>query len=133
MPAETARARNCAPRERSGAFHSRISCIRCAAPNYHLSGSRIFGRKTFTVLIFVVRRAFSAEELPTQFLLFERKRIDRELRDRSVGALVRLAIEDAHGVIAQPQEGRSAPPPEIRNGVSRNDYWLAAPQIDQVH
>ena len=70
------------------------------------------------------------------FLLYGALLVPKSFRPNSCAinlwARVRFAIEDAHGVIAQPREGRSAPLPGIRNGVSQNDYWLAAPQIDQV-
>ena len=59
--------------------------------------------KELAVLLLVEPSAFDVKQ-PEAGEPRERERIDRELRDRLVGAGVRLVIEDVHGAVADLQE-----------------------------
>ena len=60
-------------------------------------------REEFAVFILVELGAFDIEK-PQARQPGERERVNHELRDRLVGAGVRLVIEDVHGAVADLQE-----------------------------
>src|SRR5687768_15151051 len=79
-------------------------------------------RKELAVFLLVEPRAFDVEEVKTGNEARERERVDRQLRDRLVGARVGLVVKDMHGAVAHLQEinmagdrplGRSHPRREL--------------------
>ena len=61
-------------------------------------------RKKLVVFLLVEPGAFDVEEFQARHADGERERIDRELRDRLVGARIGFVIEDVHGVVADLQK-----------------------------
>ena len=57
-------------------------------------------REKLAVFLLVEPRTLDVEELEAGDEARQRERIDRELGDRSIGASVRLIVEDVHGAIA---------------------------------
>ena len=61
-------------------------------------------RKKFVVFLLVEPGAFDVEEFQARHAHGERERIDRELRDRLVGARIGFVVEDVHGIVAHLQK-----------------------------
>ena len=61
-------------------------------------------RKELVVFFLVEPGAFEVEELQAGHADGERERVDRELRDRLVGARIGLVIEDVDGVVPDLQK-----------------------------
>ena len=57
-------------------------------------------REKFAILFFVEPRALDVEEFETGNEARQRERVDRELRDRPIGAGVGLIVEDVDGAVA---------------------------------
>ena len=98
-------------------------------------------RKKFAVLLLVEPRALDVEQLEARHEPRERERVDRELRDRLVGARIRLVIEDVHGAVAHLQKvdvagdrslGRTHPRRELDAVLllERGDVGLCQPDRD---
>jgi hypothetical protein len=58
----------------------------------------------FAVLLLVEPRALDVEELETRHETRQCERVDRELRDRLVGARIRFVVEDVHRAVAHLQK-----------------------------
>ena len=61
-------------------------------------------REELVVFLFVEPGAFDVEEFETGHADDERERVDRQLRDRLVGARIGFVIENMHGVVADLQK-----------------------------
>ena len=82
-------------------------------------------REELAIFLLVEPGAFDVEELEAGHADGERERVDRELRDRLVGARIGLVIEDMHGVVSDLQkidvagDASAAPhPPRARCRIS---------------
>ena len=61
-------------------------------------------RKELVVFLLVEPGAFDVEEFQARHADGERQRIDRELRDRLVGARIGFVIKDVHGIVSDLQK-----------------------------